>query len=123
MDEIETADNLNVLLNYVMKAQDEYDFYTELHKKYAFEAVRIHSTEASLILSSSIKAINDIINEHTRASLPYQLAKTNRDKALLMLSQKDWAIIQDIFDMRKAYLMKYTRLERLFLSKYNMGHL
>jgi hypothetical protein len=125
MDEIETTESLDVLLSYVMSHTDEHNFYSELCYLSAAASscasadlvVYPESPDANDTLRRSIRVIDAMLRNIKYDSLAYQLAKTGVERSKILLGEPDPKTVQKIFDLRKSYLMKYTKLERQFLEK------
>ena len=113
-------ENLGELLSWVLSLRSEVAFYNFVSDLRALEThLKMDEVQWSpaFLLRSSIYQIDKLLENEAKQGLLYTLAETGRDRATALLGYNQGAVIQQIYDYRKALIDEIPKLEQLFLER------
>lgn len=119
---IEDTENLNELFSYIMPIEMEKEFFLAIKKKLNYESNPfIEQAQSQLPIDFNVKSeelFRDFMADKRKNNIEYMFAKTAKEKALVVSSDElVMPIIQEVFDLRKEFLLRIPEVERLFLKR------
>lgn len=119
---IEDTENLNELFSYIMPQNMEEEFFQALKKKLDYEhGAFIENAQTLFDLDFNVKSeelFRAFMADKRKNNIEYMFAKTAKEKALVVSSDElVMPIIQEVFDLRKEFLLRIPEVERLFLKR------